>query len=75
MRLIQPAVEGFQMEKTDSNKDTYTEKFVGAEPNETALKLIMWITKLWSTLWELTVASDTIWLQKCHLDFYIKDSN
>jgi len=34
MRLIQPAVEGFQMEKTDS----YTEKIVGAEPNANGLK-------------------------------------
>ncbi len=39
MRLIQPAVEDFPMEKTDSNKDTYAEKFIGAKAMQLDWKL------------------------------------
>ncbi len=39
MRLIQPAVEDFPMEKTDSNKDTYAEKFIGAKSMQLDWKL------------------------------------
>lgn len=39
MRLIQPAVEDFQMEKTDSNKDAYAEKFIGAKSMQLDWKL------------------------------------
>ncbi len=38
MRLIQPAVEDFHGE-TDSNKDTYTEKFIGAKSMQLDWKL------------------------------------
>lgn len=39
MRLIQPAVEDFQMEKTDTNIDTYTEILIGAKSMQLDWKL------------------------------------